>query len=48
MIPLPGRICLLVLAMALTFGLLLDRPRPLAVLPASHLPAVMDHLPQRL
>ncbi len=40
--PIPGRICLLVFAMVLTFGLLLDQPRPLAVLPPSHLPSVQD------
>ncbi|WP_157505654.1 hypothetical protein [Geminicoccus roseus] len=36
--PLSGRICLLVFALVLTFGLLLDRPRSLAVAPATHLP----------
>jgi hypothetical protein len=38
--PIPGRICLLVLAMVMTLGLLLEHPRPLAVSPPSHLPSV--------
>lgn len=36
--PIAGRICLLVFVMVLTLGLMLDRPRPLAIQPASHLP----------
>jgi hypothetical protein len=35
--PLSGRICLVLFAMVLTLGLVLDRPRPFALRPASQL-----------
>ena len=43
--PLSGRICLVLFAMAMTLSLVLDHPRPLAVRPPTHLAAEPAPLP---
>lgn len=40
--PLPGRIFLILLVVAVAFGILLDNPRPMAVRPATHLGVLTD------
>ena len=40
--PLSGRIFLILLVIAVAFGMLLDNPRPMAVRPAGHLGVLTD------